>query len=124
MKYKNIPSLAHNLAHSFMSGMNYVDNDHVYPDVYAMARANPGKVVTVHWIPPRTNDLFSFPPRVRKSIGVYRQWLPKLIKSHRLKVEMFRELRTEVYLAKNFRMYVRAVAVDDRGKEYVRYVWA
>jgi hypothetical protein len=37
---------------------------------------------------------------------------------------MLKELRTEVYLAKNFRIYVRAVAVDDRGKEYSQFVWA
>jgi hypothetical protein len=46
------------------------------------------------------------------------------MKSHRIKPEMLKELRTEVHLAKNFRIYVRAVAVDDRGKEYSQFVWA
>lgn len=124
MKYKLIPSLAHNLTHSFMSGMNCVDDDHVYPDVYALARKNPGDVITIHWIPARTQELFSFPPRVRKSIVSYRQWLPSLMKRHKVNPEMLKELRTEVYLAKNFRMYVRGVAVDSRGKEHIKYVWA
>jgi hypothetical protein len=44
------------------------------------------------------------------------------MKSHRIKEEMIAELRTEVYLGKNFRLYVRAVAVDDRGKEYSQFV--
>lgn len=124
MKYKLIPSLAHNLTHSFMSGMNYVDDDHVYLDVYALARKKPGSVVAINWIPARANEPSSFPPRVRKSIVSYRGWLPQLMKRHKVRPEMIQALRTEVYLAKNFRIYVRAVAIDSRGKEYVKYVWA
>jgi hypothetical protein len=124
VKYKFIPSLSHNLTHSFMSGMNYFDNDHVYPHVYAMARGKPGRVVTVNWIPNTTADLFAFPPRVRKSILAYRQWLPKLMKRHRVTPDMLSALRTEVYVGKNLRLYVRAIAVDSRGKQYSQFVWA
>jgi hypothetical protein len=124
MKYKLIPSFSHNLSHSFMSGMNYVDGDHVYPYVYALAREKPGRIITIDWMPGSTVGLFAFPSRVRKSIRAYRKRLPILMKGHRIKPEMLKELRTEVYLAKNFRLYVRAVAVDDRGKEYSQFVWA
>jgi hypothetical protein len=37
VKYKLIRSFSHNLSHSFMSGMNYFDGDHIYPHVYALA---------------------------------------------------------------------------------------
>lgn len=124
MKYKLIRSFSHNLSHSFMSGMNYFDGDHVYPHVYALAREKPGRVITIDWIPGSTIGLFAFPSRVRKSIRAYRKRLPTLMKGHRIKPEMLKELRTEVYLARNFRLYVRAVAVDDRGKEYSQFVWA
>ena len=124
MKYKLIRSFSHNLSHSFMSGMNYFDGDHVYPHVYALARAKPGRIITIDWIPGSTIELFSFPSRVRKSIRAYRKRLPILMKGHRIKPEMLKELRTEVYIARNFRLYVRAVAVDDRGKEYSQFVWA
>jgi len=125
VKFKLIPSLSHNLSHSFMSGMNYFDGDHVYPHVYAMARESRGSVITIHWIPPTTADLFAFPKRVRTSIRAYRsRLLPALLKSHRVKPEMLASLRTEVYVAKNYRLYVKAVAVDSRGKTYERFVWA
>ena len=124
MKFKLIPSFSHNLTHSFMSGMNYFDNDHVYPHVYAMARAQPGRVVIVHWIPNTPEDSAGFPPRVRKSILAYRTMLPVLMKKHRIEPEMIVALRTEVHVAKNFRLYVRAIAVDVRGKEYSQFVWA
>jgi hypothetical protein len=107
-----------------MSGMNYFDGDHVYRDVYALARAKPGRVVTIDWIPGSTVGLFASPSKVRKSIKAYRKHLPILMKGHRIKLEMLKELRTEVYVARNFRLYVRAVAVDDRGKEYSQFVWA
>jgi len=124
MKYKLIPSFSHNLSHSFMSSMNYFDDDHVYPYVYAMARAKPGRTVTINWVPSTTADLFAFPQRVRKSIRAYRKWIPGLMQSHRIQPQMVKALRTEVFVARNFRLYVRAVAVDDRGKEYSQYVWA
>lgn len=124
MKYKLIASFSHNLSHSFMSGMNYFDGDHIYPHVYALARAKPGRIVKIDWIPESAMGLFAFPARVRKSILFYRKRLPILMKGHRIEASMLKELRTEVYLAKNFRLYVRAVAVDDRGKEYSQFVWA
>jgi hypothetical protein len=124
VKYKLIPSLSHNLTHSFMSGMNYFDNDHVYLDVYALARAKPGHVVRINWIPATTTDLFSFPPRIQESIRAYRERLPALMKRHRISPEMVVELRTEVYVGKNFQMYVRAVAVDERGRKYSQFVWS
>jgi hypothetical protein len=124
VKYKLIPSFAHNLSHSFMSGMNCFDGDHVYPHVYALARSRRGRVVTINWIPATTADLFQLPPRARKSVRSYRKLVPDLMRRHRISPEMVVSLRTEVYLAKNFRMYVRAVAVDNRGKEYAQFVWA
>jgi hypothetical protein len=107
-----------------MSGMNYFDDDHVYPHVYAMARAHPGQVVTVHWMPNTSVDSEAFPSRVRKSILAYGKRLPVLMKKHRIEPGMIVALRTEVHVAKNFRLYVRAVAIDARGKEYSQFVWA
>jgi hypothetical protein len=124
VKFKLIRSLSHNLSHSFMSGMNYFDGDHVYPHVYAMARANRGHTVTINWIPETTAELSQFPPRVRKSIVAYRTRVPDLMKRHKVTPDMLKSLRTEVYVARNFRLYVRAVALDSRGKEYAQFVWA
>lgn len=44
----------------------------------------------------------------------------KLIKS----MAHISEMRTEVYVAKNYRVYVRSYMLDDRGKEHVQFVWA
>lgn len=116
--------MAHNWSHSFMSGMNYVDAGFVFEDVYEVARARRGEKVTIHWIPATTEELFGFPPRVRKCVLAYRAGLHEHLERHRIDVVALLEFRTEVYVAENFRRYVRSFALDDRKKEHVVFVYS
>jgi len=61
--------------------------------------------------------------RVRTCIEHYRKGLSLHLVRHGVELSSLQELRTEVYVAGNFRMYVRAYAKDDRGKEHVAFVW-
>lgn len=124
MKYKLIGAMAHNWSHSFMSGMNYIDDQFVHEDMHKLARERKGQKVVVSWIPVRTEELFVLTPRVRKCIKAYRRGLREHLERHKIEPTSLVELRTEVYVAENFRMYVRAYALDDRGKEHATYVWA
>lgn len=124
MKYKLIRCMAHNWTHSFMSGMNHVDDDFVYADMYRLARERRGEKVTVTWIPIRTEELIRLTPRVRESLTHYRDALPKHLARHQIDAGAISEMRTEVYVAEDFRMYVRSFVRDDRGKEHVQFVWA
>lgn len=38
MKYKHIPSMAHNFGHSFVSFMNYVDGIHIVDEIHRILR--------------------------------------------------------------------------------------
>nr|WP_192928757.1 hypothetical protein [Photobacterium alginatilyticum] len=116
--------MIHNFTHSFVGGCNYVDDAFIFEDLFKLARLKKGEVVTVTWHPVKTEELFKLTPRVRKSIGYYRDWFPKHAASHGVSLEHLAEYRTEVFMAKNHQIYVRAVAVDDRGKEYSCYVWS
>ena len=124
MKYKAIRAMSHNWSHSFMSGMNYVDGRFIFEDLHELARRQRGKKIIVSWIPRQDSELFSFTPRVRKCIRYYRTALKRHIENHKIDFEALREMRTEVYVGDNFRMYVRAYAKDDRGKEHEVFVWA
>jgi len=124
MKYKLIRSMVHNWSHSFMSGMNYVDGRFVFEDVYDLARERRGEKVTISWIPIRTEELFGHTPRVLECIRAYRRDLEKHLLRHQVDARARTDLRTEVWMAENFRMYVRAYALDDRGKEHTAFVWA
>lgn len=115
--------MSHNWTHSFMSGMNYVDGRFVFEDLHDLARERRGERVVVSWIPRKDEELFSFTPRVRKYIRYYRKALKEHLAKHRINIDALQEMRTEVYVAENFRMYVRAYARDNRGKEHAQFVW-
>ncbi|NAX49390.1 hypothetical protein CAG70_20615 [Photobacterium halotolerans] len=122
MKYKLINSMIHNFTHSFVGDCNYVDDAFVIEDLYKIARLKKGEVVIITWHPVKTEELFKLTPRVRKAIGYYRDWFPKHAENHRVPLEHLTEYRTEVFMANNHQLCVKAVAIDDRGKEYSCYV--
>ena len=107
-----------------MSAMNYVDGDYIAEDMYRLARARISEKVVITWIPDRQDELFGLTPRARESIKRYRAALPKHLRSHSVEKAAISEMRTEVYLAENHRMYIRSYVLDDRGKEHVQFVWA
>lgn len=123
MKYKLIRSMAHNWSHSFMSGINYVDDAFVFEDVYRLARAQSGEKVIINWIPAGGEAPRYLPPRVQKCIEAYRAGLAEHLRRHHVDASALKTFRTEVYVAEDFRMYVRAFVIDDRDKEHVAFVW-
>jgi hypothetical protein len=123
VKYKLICSMAHNWSHSFMSDMNYVDGGFVYEDVYKLAREKCGGKVVINWIPATTDELSEFPRRVTECIVAYRASLAEHLLRHKIDASALIEFRTEIYVAENFQMYVRAFVLDDRQKEHVAFIW-
>lgn len=107
-----------------MSDMNYVDGGFVYEDMYAMAREQRGEKVIISWIPATNEELFGFPPRVRKCVMAYRVGLAEHLRHHSIDAAALVEFRTEVYVAENFQMYVRAFVLDDRNREHIAFVWS
>ena len=118
MKYKVLKSIAHNFSHSFMSGMNYVDDGHVVHDLLAMVREAEGQRVSIDWISDSVREQ-AFPARVKKSIALYKEWLPKHVEDAGGSIESIREFRTEVFVKRNKQIAAEAHLVDDRGKKYV-----
>ena len=123
MKYKVIRSMAHNWTHSFMSDMNFIDGRCIAQDMELLARSCRGERVTISWIPPRAEEMSCLTPRVRECVAYYRKALSKHLEVHGVESEALAEFRSEVYVAENFRMYVRAYVKDDRGKEHEAFVW-
>jgi len=123
VKYKLICSMAHNWSHSFMSDMNYVDGGFVYEDVYKLAREKCGGKVVINWIPATTDELSEFPLRVTECIVAYRASLAEHLLRNKIDASALIEFRTEIYVAENFQMYVRAFVLDDRQKEHVAFIW-
>jgi len=123
VKYKAIRAMSHNWSHSFMSGMNYIDGRYVFEDLHDLARRRRGEKIVISWIPRRDLELFRLTPRVRRCVRHYRKSLKTHIARHGIDFAALEEMRTEVYVADNSRMHVRAYAKDDRGKEHEAFVW-
>jgi hypothetical protein len=121
---KLIRSMAHNWSHSFMSEMNYVDGAFVYEDVYKFARERRGEKVIINWIPVDGEVSRDLPSRVQKCVEAYWAGLSEHLRRHHVDASALKIFRTEVYVAENFRMYVRAFVIDDRDKEHVAFVWS
>ena len=85
--------MAHNFTHSFVSLMNYVDDDYVFEDLKKLAREANGEHVVIQWIPEKTYTWFSLTKRVRKGVQFYRNWLPKHLKSHNIDRDAIKEFR-------------------------------
>jgi len=107
-----------------MSGINHIDGDFVFADMHKLARDRRGQKVTVTWIPERPEEIFTLTPRIRRSPKHNRTALPEHLSGHKTESTAISEMRTEVYVAENHRMYVRSYVLDSRGKEHVQFVWA
>lgn len=118
MKYKILKSIAHNFSHSFVSYMNYFDDGHVVDDLLQLARKANGERISIQWIPDSSNDR-AFPPRVKKSIAHYKEWLPKQVQNSGASIQAIREFRTDIFLKPNEQVAVEAYLVDDRGKKHI-----
>jgi len=123
MRYKAIKSASHDWTYWFMSGMQYIDGRFVFEDMRELARANPGKRVTVSWIPERNEELDELTPRATECVRNLRRELPDYLGRCGVNEQGIEELRTEIYVGANARLYIRAFARDDRGREYQSFIW-
>ncbi|MFC1489143.1 hypothetical protein ACFL6B_04770 [Thermodesulfobacteriota bacterium] len=116
MKYKNIYSAIHNIGHSFLSLMNYVDGGYVI-DELSNIRSR-GCDIVIDWL----NNTFmpekELTSRIQKSMAYYSKNLAKNMKSQNVDVTRIKVLRLH-WPAKS-RKYMWAE--DDRGREYKIYI--
>lgn len=122
MRYKHFKPLIHNFTHSFVGGCNYLDDRFIFEDLFDLAKAREGKKVIINWLPITDSHDPELSERVKASIDFYQQWLPKMAASLDVDIVHLLDYRTEVYLTKHRNINVKAIAHDDRGKEYEYFV--
>ena len=121
MKYKNIDSALHNFGQSFLSGMNYFEDDHVMYDVFNVAKNLHGEVYSINFSTGAYSPDQDTSSRIKKSICHYRDRLPKHLKSHSLEPGTLSEV---TLLVKNTNIGYEAYmdAIDDKGNKHHVYV--
>ena len=75
VKYKNIRSAIHNFGHSFMSDMNYVNDDFVRNELTKIHRK--GEDIRIDWISGSFEPENLKSPRIAKSIAYWQNGIPK-----------------------------------------------
>lgn len=120
MKYKDIDSALHNFGHSFLSGMNYFEDNHVMYDIFYIARKMKGKAYSINFSTGDYNPDQETNSRIKTSISYYSSVLPEHLKSHKLDPESLSDVTLLVKSSKNLvEAYMNAV--DDKGyKHHVR----
>ena len=116
MKYKRIDSAIHNLGHSFMSGMNYVDDDHVMYDVAAAVRRAPHEL----WINFSTGEIrpeANYPQRLLKSVALYQHGLAEHLRKHDVDPAVVKDVTLHHRLTRTGGESVM-LARDDRDVEH------
>ena len=118
MKYKVLKSIAHNFSHSFVSFLNYLDDDYVIDDLRQLARKANGQRVSIYWIPD-SKQQSQLTPRVLKSIPYWKARLPNLVTSSGADINAIKEFRTDIFIKPNKQIAVETYLLDDRDKEHV-----
>jgi hypothetical protein len=94
-----------------------VDDHYIIDELKELVREAKDSVVTVYWIPINIKAHEKFNKRIKKSIGYYREWLPKLAKSHNVDLECIKEFRIDICRKRNHQIEITFVVIDDRNKE-------
>lgn len=116
MKYKNIDNAIHNLGHSFMSGMNWVDGAHIKDDINELARKEPDGV----WINFSTGVIkpaAANTRRIKMSVAGYRASLSDFLIRHNVDPAALSDVTLHYQRTKQGGQLVM-LAVDDRGVEH------
>jgi|SRR5688500_14551597 len=116
VKYKNIDSAIHNLGHSFMSGMNYCDGDHVMYEVRAIVRKEPHEL----WINFSTGEIEPKSvksDRLFKSVADYRSTLGDHLRRHNVDPDVLSDVTLHHRLTRLGGETIM-LALDDRGVKH------
>lgn len=116
MIYKNIYSAIHNFGSSFISLMNYVDDDYVIDELVELHTK--GFDIELNWLTREFNPKEVASKRLKISISIWGNSLKKDLLSQNVELEKL----TSLYFKWPAIGRKQMVATDDRGKEYKIYV--
>ncbi len=123
MKYKHINTMLHNFGHSFVSLMNYVDEQYILDVLPELARHSPSYEISINFSNGQVSPPGEYPAVLHKSISYWRDWLPKHVAHHQLEFERLSEIRVRYRLVKMGHEIIVSTT-DDRGQEHKVFVHA
>ena len=117
MKYKNIKSAIHNFGHSFVSLMNYVDDDYIIDEMNKLVTNNKLNELSINFLTGQVEPKSIETKRIKKSISYYQEWLPKHLKSHEIEPSTINQLIFKhIQRTIGFESYI--TAIDNQGHKH------
>ena len=121
MSYKRIPSAIHNFAHSFVSLMNYVDDEYIVDVLPGILIAIPDHQLKIQFPDGQLVPTGTYPENLLKSVAYYAQCYKDHMVSEGIDPAKLRKAEFVIY-GDLYGMHCRAEAEDDRGKHYENQV--
>lgn len=112
--YKRINAAIHNLAHSFVSLMNYVDGEYIIDLLPKLLSETPEQEIRFSLLDGTISPQRDLHPAFMKSIGYYRNRIKSHLESENVEPEIVRSLEFILFADINGPI-CRAEAIDDRG---------
>jgi len=81
-RYKVLQSVAHSLAHSFTSALNWGDGDYVMGNLLLRAREDRANTLEIDLISGAVKPAVLVTPPVQRAVGRYSDWLRRLVANH------------------------------------------
>jgi hypothetical protein len=123
MKYKNIDSMLHNFGHSFVSLMNYVDEEYIVDVLPRVAVNAPGFELDFNFTKRSISPQLDYPSNLIKSMNYWSDRLQGHIESHNVDPQKISDVHLRYRLLK-IGSEVIVEAMDDRGMPHKVFVHA
>ncbi len=117
MGYKRIGSAIHNLAHSFVSLMNYVDDEYIIDILPEVLHSIPDHQLKIHFPGGELLPSGTYPAKLLKSVDHYTKDYSDHLRREGIDPLIVRETEIVIYVDR-YGMRCKARAEDDRGKHY------
>jgi len=128
-RYKVLESVAHNVAHSYLSLMNYRGDDYVVSHLFRAAKAAGQPHVRIDVLKGELSPATILTPTLAESVDNCREWFPRLVQSQGAAFDMVSQAtidvefdfdssdRYERITPGDHREYYRCLStiIDDRG---------
>jgi hypothetical protein len=115
--YKKLKAAAHNTLDSFLSSMNYVDDEYIDFELKRVVVNAKAELATLDFLDFEKSDALVKTSRVRKSFGFYNQMLQKQIEMQGSSIKQITELKLLVLQNKSG-VYFEGRLTDDRGRAF------
>ncbi|MFM2450138.1 MAG: hypothetical protein RIS44_2588 [Pseudomonadota bacterium] len=121
MKYKEIDAMLHNFGHSFVSLMNYVDDVHIADVLQEYVWKAESHEIRIDFHDGCITPNLDFPQAFERSIALWKAWLPKHMRNHRIDEQSLAPVVLRFRLT-NQGPEVIVETKDDRGKAHKVFV--